>query len=186
MAARSNCIRRSEQGGVVVYRFRSWSFACAVLAIASTHGFAQQLTTATYEDWTVRCTLAAKPPTKVCDMEQFSRIKGSNKPFSRLVISRPEKGQPLRLIIQVPVNVWLATGVKIQMDGKDSGLTGPFTRCLPVGCFAAIALKDDIARVFRAAKAQVRIVYANAANSEVTIPLSPKGFSQAFNALAKE
>lgn len=119
-------------------------------------------------------------------MEQLSQLKGLAQPFSRVVISRPAKGEPLRLVVQVPVNVWLATAVKIQTDGKDSGLTGPFTRCVPAGCFAAIALNDNTIKEFKAAKVQMRIVYANAAKGEVAIPLSSKGFSQAFNILAKE
>jgi invasion protein IalB len=56
---------------------------------------------------------------------------------------------------------------------------------MPAGCFTAIALKDDIVSQFSAAKSQVRIVYANAAKGEIAVPLSLKGFSQAFNALTK-
>jgi invasion protein IalB len=135
----------------------------------------------------VRCaTHADKPPHKTSEMEQLSRLKGRQKPFSRVAISRPAKGQPVRLVVQVPVNVWLATSVKIQINGKDSGLMEPFRRCMPVGCFAAIALKGDIVNAFRAAKTQVRIVYANGARQQVAVPLSLRGLSQAFNALTKE
>jgi hypothetical protein len=81
------------------------------------------LATATYDDWTVRCTTrAGTPPRKFCDMEQLSQLNGKEKPFSRVVISRPAKGQPVRFIVQVPVNVWLTSGIRIQIGGKDSGL----------------------------------------------------------------
>ena len=166
--------------------FRPWLLSVAVLVAAPTHGFAQQQTTATYEDWTVRCVASGKPPKKVCDLEQLSHLKGTERPFSRIEISRPAKGQPLRLLVQVPVNVSLATGVRVQVDGRDWGLAGPFRRCLLAGCFATIALKDGVLKTFGATKAPVRIVYANAAKAKVAIPLSLKGFSQAFDALTKE
>lgn len=186
MAAHSKCMRRFELDDAGVNRFRSWSLAGAFLAVLLTSAFAQEQTTATYEDWTLRCALSDKRPAKFCDVEQLSQLKGNGKPFSRVVISPPTAGQPLQLIIQVPVNVWLATAVKIQIDGKETGLMGPFGRCTPAGCFARIALKDSIVRQFSAARAQVRIVYADAAKGEIAIPLSLKGFSQAFNALTKE
>ena len=161
--------------------------AGAIFAAVATCGHAQEQTTATYDDWTVRCTMrAGTPPQKFCDMEQLSQLKGKEKPFSRVAISRPVKGQPVRFIVQVPVNVWLAGGVKVQIGGKDAGLAGAFTHCVPGGCFAAIALKDDIVRQFRAAKAPARIVYGNAAKQAVAIPLSFKGFGQAFDAMQKQ
>jgi hypothetical protein len=47
-------------------------------------------------------------------------------------------------------------------------------RCLPGGCFAAIALKDAAIRQFLKAAAPARIVYVNAAKREVVDPLSFK------------
>jgi len=169
------------------FRFRSaLSLAVVAAAITAGRGLAQQQTTATYDDWTLRCTSGAgTSPQKFCDMEQLSQIKGKEQPFSRVVISRPAKGQPLRLIVQLPVNVWMASGVKIEIGGKDAGLAGSFTRCLPGGCFAAIELKDDTVRQFRTATAPARIVYTNAAEQAVAVPLSFKGFGAAFDALQK-
>lgn len=147
---------------------------------------AQQQTTATYDDWTVRCTAGAgTPPQKLCDMEQLFQLKGKEQPFSRVVIARQGKGKPLRLIAQLPVNVFMASGVKIEIGGKDAGLSGAFTRCLPGGCFAAIEIADAALRQLLAAGAPARIVYANAAEQPVAIPLSFKGFSRAFEALQK-
>jgi invasion protein IalB len=119
-------------------------------------------------------------------MEQLSRLKGNEQPFSRVVIARPAKGQPLQLIVQLPVNVTMAGGVKIELGGKDTGLSGPFTRCLPGGCFATIEIKNDAPRQFRAASQPAHIVYTNAAGQTVSVPLSFKGFGTAFDGLGKE
>jgi invasion protein IalB len=160
-------------------------------ALIAQRADAQQSTTATYEDWTVRClTNAGPPPQKLCDMEQISHLQSKDQPFSLVAISHPEKGKPVALIVQVPVNVWLATGIRIEIDGKDAskdaGLSAPFTRCGPAGCFAEIALNAAAIQKFRAGTAPATIVFANAAQAPVTIPLSFKGFGQAFDALAKE
>jgi invasion protein IalB len=167
------------------------SFLGLGLALIAHRAGAQQSTTATYEDWTVRClTSAGPPPQKLCDMEQLSHLQSKEQPFSRAAISHPEKGKPIALIVQVPVNVWLATGIRIEIDGKDAGkdasLSAPFTRCGPAGCFAEIALNAAAIQKFRAGTAPATIVFANAAQGPVTIPLSFKGFGQAFDALAKE
>ena len=89
----------------------------------------------------------------------------------------------------MPVNVWLATGIRIEIDGKDAskdaGLSAPFTRCGPAGCFAEIALNDGAQKKFRTVTEPGQILYKNAAQQDVAIPLSFKGFGQAFDALAK-
>ena len=170
------------------FRFRSaLRLAGVVFALMASRALAQQQTTATYDDWTLRCTNGAgTPPQRSCDMEQVSQLKGQEQPFSRVLIARPAKGQPLRLIVQVPVNVWIASGLKIEIGGKDAGLAGAFTRCLPGGCFATIEIKDAALRQFGTASAPARIVYANAAEQAVAVPLSFKGFGAAFDALGKE
>ena len=157
------------------------------LAVIAQRADAQQSTTATYEDWTVRCiTSAGPPPQKLCDMEQVSHLQSKEQPFSLVAIAHPEKGKPVALIVQVPVTVWLATGIRIEIGGKESGLSAAFARCGPAGCFAEIGLNDDAQKKFRTATEPGQILYKNAAQQDVAIPLSFKGFGQAFDALAKE
>jgi invasion protein IalB len=147
---------------------------------------AQQKTTATYDDWTVRCsTGAGSPPQKSCDMEQLSYGQSKEQPFSRLAILRRDNGKQVSLVVQVPISVWLATGVRIEIGGKDIGLPVSFTRCGPAGCFAEIGLPDEIQKKFRDAAEPGRILYKNAQQQDVVIPLSFKGFGPAFDALAK-
>lgn len=119
-------------------------------------------------------------------MEQLARMQEKQAPFSRVVMPRPVKGQPATFIVQVPVNVWLATGAKIEIGNKDAGLSGSFTYCVPGGCFATIKLTDNIIHQFRAASEPAKIVFSNGARQQVTVPLSFKGFGPAMDALAKE
>jgi invasion protein IalB len=148
---------------------------------------AQQSTSATHEDWTLRwSTSVSTPPQKSCEIEQLSHLQNKEQAFSRVAIPRPAKGEPVILAVQVPVNVWLATGIRIEIGGKNAGPSVPFTRCGPAGCFAFITLNDAAMQTFRAGTASAAIVFANVAQQPVTIPLSFKGFNQALDALAKE
>lgn len=150
---------------------------------------APQSTTATYADWVVQCVTAAEsPPHKDCNMVQTAQIQGKNIPFSRVAVQHPVKGQPAELVVQVPVNVSLSANVRIQIGDADLGVTAPFARCLPGGCFAVFDLKDDVLRKFRATSTTTpgKLSFADAGGREVVVPLSFKGFGQAFDALAKE
>jgi invasion protein IalB len=110
-----------------------------------------QRTTATYDDWVVRCEVHPGPPQrKLCDIAQMAQVQGQANPISRVGIPKPAKGEAIKLVIQLPVNVSVPGGVKIQADEKDPGPVAPFKRCVPAGCFAEVDLKDDTMKKFRA------------------------------------
>jgi len=146
-----------------------------------------QHTTASYGDWVVRCDVLPGPPAqKNCDMEQLAQVQGQPNPISRVAIPLPPKGEGPRLFVQVPVNVSFVTPIKITADDKDAGVTTPFRRCLPAGCFGELDLKDDVQKKFRASAEPGKIIYKDAADRDVAIPVSFKGFAQAYEALLKQ
>jgi invasion protein IalB len=146
-----------------------------------------QRTTATYGDWVVRCeVVAGPPPQKNCDMEQLAQVQGQANPISRVAIPLPQKGEPPKFFIQLPINVSFAAPLKVTTNDKDAGITAPFRRCVPAGCFAEIELKDDLQKKFRASTEAGKITFKDAADRDVAIPLSFKGFAQAFEALMKQ
>jgi invasion protein IalB len=57
---------------------------------------------------------------------------------------------------------------------------------LPAGCFAELELRDDVVKRLRTATERGRITFKDAGERDVVIPLSFKGFGNAFDALAKE
>jgi invasion protein IalB len=146
-----------------------------------------QRTTASYGDWLVQCeTQAGPPPQKICDMAQTTQLQGNTVPFSRVALVHPEKNKPVKFVAQVPVNVTIASSVRLQIDDADAGVTVRFARCLPLGCFAEFDLKDDELKKLRAASGNGKLTFADSASHEVAIPVSFNGFAQAFDALAKE
>jgi invasion protein IalB len=152
-------------------------------------GGGPQRTTATYEDWVVQCeTQPGPPPVKACEMAQVTQLQaqGKSQPFSRASILRPAKDHPSRLLIQVPVNVSFSTNVKIQISESDPGLSQPFARCMPSGCFAEFDIKDETFKKLRSASAAGKLSFADASGRELMVPFSFNGLGPAYDALMKE
>jgi invasion protein IalB len=146
-----------------------------------------QRTTASYGDWVLRCEIQPGPPLqKTCAIEQLAQVQGQTNPISRAAVALPAKGEPPKLIVQLPVNVSLSAPVTITYDSKDPGISTPFRRCIPAGCFTEIDLKDDLQKKFRASAEAGKIQFKDSTEHEVAIPLSFKGFGQAFDALLKQ
>jgi invasion protein IalB len=161
--------------------------ATGFVVVASAHAQAPQRTTATYEDWTVRCeTPAASPAQKSCEMVQTTQMQGQAAPVTQIAIGRAAKTDPLRLVIGVPVNVWLATPAKLVYDDKQPGLAAPFTRCVPQACLAESTVSDDMIKRLRARTEAGRLEFKDSTQHDATFPVSFKGFGQAFDALMKE
>ncbi len=84
------------------------------------------------------------------------------------------KGQPVRLVVQVPVNASFSTNVRIQTGDADAGIAAPF-RTL------------HAERLLRGLRHQGRCAEKIPhGGHDVSVPLSFNGFNQAFDALLKE
>ena len=152
------------------------AFAAPVSAQAPQH------TTATYEDWTVRCDMTAS--VKTCDLVQSTQVQGQA--VSQIAIARAGKTEPLRIVIQVPINVWLPAGVRLATDKEADLVPATFKRCLGGGCFADAELKDDAVKKMRSQTENGKLLFKDAAQKDVALPVSFKGFAVAFDTLNKQ
>lgn len=147
--------------------------------------------TATFGDWTVRCErLVGPPPRRQCEMTQtvHSQAQGqpgaAAQPVAQWAVGRTAPNEPYRFVVQLPVNLALATPVRLVAEG-DPAVALAFARCLPIGCFAEATLSEDALRRLRARNADQpgRIEFRDAAEREMQFPLSFRGFNQALAAL---
>jgi invasion protein IalB len=146
-----------------------------------------QSTTATYGDWVLQCVTRSGPPREtICDIAQVTQIQGKNIPFSRVAVAHPQKGQPVKLVVQVPVNASFGSDVRLQPADNEAALQAPFNNCTPNGCFAEFDLKDEAMRKLRAASGAGKLSFADAGGHDITVPVSFNGFGQAFEALVKK
>jgi invasion protein IalB len=158
-------------------------------SVQGTQSSEPQRTTATYEDWIVQCQTQTGPPSrKLCEMTQITQVEaqGKSQPVSRVILPRPAKDQPSTLVVQVPVNVTFSINVRVQSSDGDQGLVAPFARCVPDGCFADFEIKDEALKKFRSASATGKLSFADAGGRGLSVPLSFKGFGNAYDALMKE
>ncbi|MDB5375141.1 MAG: hypothetical protein JWP04_3783, partial [Belnapia sp.] len=73
-------------------------------------------TTAVFSDWVVRCeTRPTTPPVRGCEMAQTTADQ-RQQPVSVLAVGRQAKGEPLRLVAQVPVNVQTGQAARLVLD----------------------------------------------------------------------
>jgi invasion protein IalB len=158
--------------------------ALAFLLASSVLASAQipQQTTATYGDWIVRCEFHGT--NRTCEMDQTSQMQG--RLLSQIAIGRPSKTAPFRIVFQVPIKAWLPAGVTLVTNEKDPGLTATFKRCLTNGCFADTDLPEAVLKQLRTQTKNGKLQFKNDAQGLVTIPVSFKGFAQAFDAMARE
>jgi invasion protein IalB len=143
-----------------------------------------QQTTATFADWTLRCSHTS-PTVQVCEVAQG--INSQEHTVAQVAIGRVAKGQPLHLTILVPPSVTFADApALVPPHDEPAVLTLTWRRCLPGGCMADGVLTDDVMRRVRGWTNPARITFADAAGRTIALPFSPAGLPQALDALAKE
>lgn len=146
-----------------------------------------QRTTATYDDWTVRCETRTGPPVvKACEMVQAVTAQGQANPIAQVAIGRATAKDPFRVVFQLPVNVWIPAGVRLVYDTKVAPIPAGFKWCAPAGCFADLDLNAELIKRMRALSVQGRFEFKDAGQRDVAIPVSFKGFGTAYDALLKE
>jgi len=163
------------------------SLVCGIGALlwsGASQAQAPQQTTATFEDWVLRC--IGTLPQKACEVVQFTQVQGQAGVLTQIAIGSPSKSEPLKLVVQVPIDAWLPAGVKLQVNDKDPGVIATFKRCLASACFADVEIKDDTIKKFRSATGPGKLVFKNVAQKELSLPMSFKGFGAAFDAMQKE
>lgn len=147
-----------------------------------------QSTSATFGDWVMRCNRISDTSgqaQRVCEVAQTIIIQGQQAPVAEVAIGRIKKSDPLLVTVVLPINVAFPSTPQISLDGHPA-LDLTWKRCLPNGCFADAAPKDDVIRYWRAAKTTGRIETKDAFGRNVVVTISFRGLAQALDALNKE
>lgn len=144
-----------------------------------------QQTTASFADWTLRCTRTTAAA-KLCEVVQT--ITAQERTVAQIAFGRVEKGQPLHLSVLVPPSVTFtaAPALATMRDGDAPMVELAWRRCLPGGCLAEAIVSDEALRRIRGTMDPARITFADGSGRVATLPFSPKGLPQALDALGKE
>jgi invasion protein IalB len=144
-------------------------------------------TTASFGDWTLRCDRVADatPPKRSCELGLTVQHAGDQSVLAQVAVGRPAAGEPLRFTAVLPANISVGTAPKLIIEGKDA-VDVAWVRCLPGGCIATAGVSDDLLRKLKAAAVAGQLEYRDAAGREIKLPISWRGFGEAFEALGKE
>ncbi|MBL1420993.1 MAG: invasion associated locus B family protein [Alphaproteobacteria bacterium] len=185
------------------YRFLLWlsvSLLIMLWIISPAHAATEQ--NKKFGSWLMHCSEIETPqnasanstevPTQeVCAL--FQSVAAENRPRFGLtvLISKddgsgaitPQNGKKNAALIKilVPLGVLLPTGVGMDIDGENLGLTG-FLRCLPNGCTAVATLSDEsLARLKSATTASFTVFLTP--EDGLAIPIRLNGLAEGFDAL---
>ncbi|THF49374.1 invasion protein IalB [Agrobacterium vitis] len=141
-----------------------------------------QGTTATYQDWLVRCVTAAENA-RTCEIVQNLQVEGRGL-VATVALGKIDPKDSLRMVVQVPSGVWLPTGVTLKIDEKANPLHLEYKRCLQ-GCFAEIEVDAPILQALKSATQAGSFTFEDGNRRAVTLPLSFSGFTPALDASLK-
>jgi invasion protein IalB len=141
------------------------------------------MTTETYGDWIIRCQQVQDA--KRCEVSQTIMLQGQNSPIALIAFGREKKGDPLRMVVQVPTNVTFEGGVKTLTTGGEPVVDMVFRRCFPVGCFADAATTDAQISKLKTQPEPLNLKFKDGTEREISLPVSLKGFGSALDALAR-
>jgi invasion protein IalB len=144
-------------------------------------------TTASFGDWVMRCEAATAPARRVCEVALVITLQGQNAPIAQVALGKPAATEAKRLTIVLPPNVAITTKPQIFIAKAGAAPTElSWQRCTPGACFASAAIPDETIAIFSAQAEPGRIVFKDATDREVALPISFRGLSQALAALIKE
>jgi invasion protein IalB len=146
-------------------------------------------TSASFGDWVLRCQRLGKgsDTSHVCEVAQQIRPQDQQNPLAEVAIGRLKKSDPLLLTVVLPVNVAFPNSPSFSPDAKDSDLLDlGWRKCLPGGCFADVALKEDVLQRWKAQSGNGRLTWKDAAGRDFAIGVSSSGLAQALDAFSKE
>ena len=140
----------------------------------------------THGDWKLRC-LKTKDGSDPCELYQLLKDAKGNSVAEITMVALPDGQEVVAgATIIVPLETLLAKDLTLAIDGKDAKHY-PFTFCASVGCFSRIGFTAaEVDGMQNGAKAVVSVVPMAAPDQVVSVDISLKGFTEAFDAIKAE
>ncbi len=159
-----------------------------VMAVAQDDTPQVQVNAEAIDDWIVRCNDgvdgANKGDTKRgrCEISQSLSQKETNDRVAEINIGYPDTNENAVGVVALPLGVLLQYGGQLQIDDGEP-MKFQFRSCEPAGCFALIALDDELVQAMRRGNtAHVSFMLPN--QKIVKLPFSLKGFTKALKEIS--
>lgn len=157
----------------------------AVLPAAAQQAAQPERSVATYGNWELRCETAQRDgaPVESCEIAQAIQIQGQAQPLTQIAIGRPSADAGFRMVLQLPVGVWLPTAPRVALS-ESAVYPATFKRCVPTACLADLAVDDAmIAMLSDETLEQGQLRFAMQEGQDTPVPILPRGFAAALQAL---
>ncbi len=130
-------------------------------------------------EWTKACGKDQGAKVETCyTTRDFVTDKGQ-RIFAVALYDTKAKGAQKTMRILMPLGFLVPPGIRVVVD-KGQPVAGRYATCLPHGCFAEVAVKDDFVAAIK--KGSILNVSArNQAGKEVTFAVPTTGFGKAFD-----
>lgn len=155
--------------------------AALALLLWTTQVLAEPQKRGEFNDWVLVCDQSEELNEERCFIVQELRVKETNQRVVRIEVGYVAKtGKPAALIT-LPLGISLQHGMLLQVDeGEESRYA--FTRCVPGGCIAAVALTDAQIGALKAGST-AHVQFHDGLAREVNLDMSLSGFTAAFSSM---
>ncbi|MCX8508309.1 MAG: invasion associated locus B family protein [Rhodobacteraceae bacterium] len=140
----------------------------------------------TYGDWQLRC-IKAQDGSDPCELYQLLKDDKGTSVAEISMVALPDGEQAVAgATLTVPLETLLPKQLQLAIDANKPKYY-PFLFCAAAGCFARIGFTaDEIASMKKGSKATVSVVPIAAPDKVVSVDISLKGFTDAFEAVKAE
>ena len=129
--------------------------------------------------WAVRCASAGREAPLECAMEQTAVLSKTGQLVVLINIRVPGDTRTPVTLVQLPLGLNLAEGIKVQDDdGKISDL--PIQTCETRGCYATGPIAPELLTALRSGK-QLKLSFQSLAKETLTIPVPLADFPAAYD-----
>ncbi|HEY0274691.1 MAG TPA: invasion associated locus B family protein [Paenirhodobacter sp.] len=159
--------------------------ATAVPPAASAEGPGTSYIADTYGDWKMQC-FRSEDGNDPCQMYQLLHDEKGNPVADISMIALPAGNKAVAgATIMTPLETLLTANLALKVDNQPpKGY--PFTFCAQPGCFSRIGLlPEELAQLKKGNKISMTIVPVATPNQPVNVDISLKGFTTAYDAVAK-
>ncbi len=129
--------------------------------------------------WRVQCTGVGAATD--CRLSQMVVLKRTKQLLLALVVHRPAKGQPPRVLLHLPHGLFLPAGSSLKLDDAAADQL-PIESCDRRGCYAGMGLDDSKLAALQAGKT-LTIQFQNLKKQAINVTLPMKGFAEAYSQL---
>lgn len=158
--------------------------------------FAQNTTTttATYDNWTMRCSTRAEADKKMktCQIDSTAFVKlqsGQTTPVLGMTLQRLDPAQPMKFHVNVQLMSLIQNGVKILGAEDKEILQLKYDLCRTDMCETSAEVQDAQIQELKKLNDKAFILYkafGQQGAQDVRVEVSMKGFSAAYDAMLKE